>query len=114
MRDLRARLLGSLSRSWGLEVVYLGIVRTRDGADFGRRLEREIRELADDEVPGRSRVEILRRDDVAGAVVERAAGADLVILGLRRSGRRQKTFGEIPVRVAKETASAVLMISRRG
>ncbi len=111
---LRARLLGSLSRSWGLEVVYLGIVRTDAGVGEGRKLEREIRDLAADEVPGRSRVEILRRDDVSDAVVEHAAGADLVILGLRRSSRRQKTFGEIPLRVAKETASAVLMISRRG
>jgi amino acid transporter/nucleotide-binding universal stress UspA family protein len=111
---LRARLLGSLSRSWGLEVVYLGVLRPRDGVDQGDKLEREIRGLAADEVPGHSRVEILRRDRVSDAVVERAAAADLVILGLRRSGRRRKTFGEIPRRVARETGSAVLMISRRG
>ncbi len=111
---LRARLLGSLARDSALEVLFLGIVRPGDSEDARRRLEREIRELADDEVPERSRVEILRRDDVAGAVVERAAVADLVILGLRRRSRGQKVFGEIPVRVARETGCAVLMISRRG
>ncbi len=111
---LRARLLGSLSRSSSLDVLYLGILRTRDSEEQGERLEREIRDLAADEAPRRSRVEILRRDDVGDAVVERAAEAGLVILGLRRLSRRQKTFGDIPVRVARETGCAVLMISRRG
>ncbi len=111
---LRARLLGSLCRRYpNLEVVYLAVVRSGDSA-AGRKLEREIRELADDEGAGRSRVEILVRDDVANAVVERAARAELVVLGLRRLGRRRKTFGEIPVRVARETDSAILMISRSG
>ncbi len=111
---LRARLLGSLCRRYpGLEVVYLGIVPAGDET-AGRKLEREIRELADDERAGRSRVEILHRDDVADAVVERAARAELVVLGMRRLGRRRKTFGDIPVRVARETGSAVLMISRSG
>lgn len=109
---LRARLLGSLYRRFGFEVTYLGIVRLTATREEARRLEREIREIAEDEVPGGSRVEILRRDDVVDALVERAREAELVVLGLRRSG--EQIFGRVHRRLAAETESAVLMIRQRG
>jgi hypothetical protein len=111
---LRARLLGSLSRSTHLEVVYLGIVPVAapEGAD--RALEEEIRDMADDEAANFSRVEVLRSDDVSGSVVERATQVDMVILGLRRAGRGRTVFGEIPLRVTEETSCAVLLIGRKG
>ncbi len=112
--DLRARLLGSLSRSSTLEVLYLGVVHPSATLEERAKLAREIQDLADDEVPGKSRVEILVHEAVSDAVVTRASESDLVILGLRRLSRRQKSFGEIPVRVARETGNAILMISRRG
>ena len=108
---LRARMLGSLCRGYDLEVVYLGIVDPESGD--AQSLETDLRELAEDEAPGSSRLEIVHRKDVAEAVVEAAKTADLVILGLRREGRRSKTFGEIPVRVAREAGTAVLMIGQR-
>ena len=111
--DLRARMIGSLCRgSERLEVVYLGIVRPSDGKEEAQELERDIHLLADDEAAAHSRVVILRRDDVSEAVAEVATSTDLVVLGMQRlQGRR--AFGSIPLRVARETDCAVLMISRR-
>ncbi len=108
---LRARLLGSLCREYDLEVVFFGIVDPDSGD--AKALETDLRELAEDEAPGSSRLEIVHRKDVADAVVAAAQDADLVILGLRREGRRGKTIGEIPVRVAREAGTAVLMIGQR-
>ncbi len=111
---LRARLLGSLSRSLHLEVIYLGIVPSGAAESVSSHLEQEIREMADDEAANFSRVEVVRSDDVSGTVVERAAQVDLVILGLRRAERGRTVFGEIPRRVTEETRSAVLLIGRKG
>ena len=52
---------------------------------------------------------------VVDALVEAAANADLVVLGLRRQAAGGTVFGAIPKRVASETRCAVLLIaSRRG
>ena len=113
--NLRARLLGSLARTGRFEVVYLGIVPTRLEADSSvRTLEGELNDIAIDESPNNSRVELVHHDDVGAALVERACQADLLILGLQRRGRSQKVFGEIPERVARESGCGVLLISQRG
>jgi hypothetical protein len=56
----------------------------------------------------------VRGSNVAEEVARHAAENELVILGLQRLGRRHKIFGDVALRVAQETCSAVLMISRRG
>ena len=104
---LRARMLGSLCRNFALEVTYLGIVTP--GGLGERELTLAMRELAEDEAPGRSRVEVVESDEVAEAIVEQARVVDLVILGLRRRG---KTIGEIPRRIASQAGTAVLLIGR--
>ncbi|MEM6795803.1 MAG: amino acid permease, partial [Acidobacteriota bacterium] len=111
--SLRARLLGSLSRSYrSLEVTYMAVVDPAAAVRGLGDLERDVREMAEDEAPGSSRVDLVYRTDVAEALVEAAQDAQLVILGLRREGGAE-TFGEIPRRVARETGSAVLMIGQR-
>ncbi len=110
---LRARLLGSLGRAANFEVIYLEIVPTDLTPDAATRLEHEVQKLADDESPGNSRVEIVRREDVGNALVERACDVDLVILGLQRRRRTHKMLGEIPERVARESGCGVLLISQR-
>lgn len=112
--NLRARLLGSLGRIGQFEVIYLGILPTALDASAATHLEEEMNTIATDESPGNSRVEIVRRDDVSDALVERACQVDLVILGLQRLGRSHKVLGEIPERVARESGCGVLLISQRG
>ena len=108
---LRARLLGSLCRTYELEVVYLGVI---DPDEASGALEQEIHELAELEATGRSHVEIARSGDVADALVKAAADADLVVLGLRRNAPGGTLLGEIPKRVARETRCAVLLIAGQG
>ena len=110
---LRARLLGSLGRKANFRVIYLGIIPSEASPQDAARLEAEIEDLAYDECPVEHRVEVLRRDDVVATLVERVREVDLVLLGLRRSGRSQEALGEIPIRVARETQCAILMIRQR-
>lgn len=108
---LRARLLGSLCRSYDLEVTYLGII-TGEGGNASA-LEADLRELAEDEAPGHSKLRVQHCTQVAAALVDAAKGADLVILGLRRDREGGKVIGEVPVRMAREAGTALLMIGGR-
>lgn len=111
--SLRARLLGSLCRTYGIEVNYLGIVPESASKETAIRLERDINLQADDEAASHSSVDIVRSNDITATLLEFATKAELVILGLRRPGRDGTIFGEIPQRVARETGSAVLMIQQK-
>lgn len=104
--NLRARLLGSLCRNYELEVTYLAVAGHQTDR---RQLRAELGELAEDESPGHSRLEIVEHDSVVEAVVEAARSVDLVVLGLRRRGR---PIGEIPLRIAREAGKAVLLIGQ--
>jgi len=59
-------------------------------------------------------VAVVPGDDVAQVVVEQALMQDLVILGVQRLGRRQKVFGEVALRIARDAPCATILISRRG
>jgi nucleotide-binding universal stress UspA family protein len=50
---------------------------------------------------------------VADEIAARAAGSDLLILGLQRLGRRRRVFGEQVLEIARRTTCPLLMISRR-
>jgi len=111
---LRARLIGSLARTGDRDITYLRIVPADAPPDRFNRIKAILRRVANDESRGMAEVLVLRSDDVPGTVVEQAAAADLVILGLERKGPRSKRFGRLTLRVARETDCAMLMVSRRG
>jgi len=111
---LRARLLGSLCRTGTREVRFLRIVPGATPPDAVERARRELEIVAQAEVRGDSVVEVVRSDDVAGEVVGRAREADLVVLGLRWVSPRRRGFGDVTVRVARETSCGILMIGRKG
>lgn len=112
---LRARLLGSLCRAGAREVTFLRVVAPELPDASVAQARRALARLAEDEAPrGSTRVEVVRGDSVAAAVTHRAAGSDLVILGLQRLHRRRKAFGSVALRIARETGCAIIMISRRG
>jgi amino acid transporter/nucleotide-binding universal stress UspA family protein len=111
---LRARLLGSLGRGRDLEVTYLGILSAGSSETELERARQDLLLLAQDEGPGTHDVQVVASADVAGEITSRVGERDLVVMGTRRLGRRQKLFGETPLRVAQECAGGVLLISRRG
>jgi len=111
---IRARVLGSLTREATREVTFLGVLP--EGVDSAevRAAERELTALARDEARGSGAALVLQRDDLVGEVVRRAADCDLLILGLRRSGRGRNVFGGPMLEIARATTCPLLMISQRG
>ncbi|MFH1748533.1 MAG: amino acid permease [Planctomycetota bacterium] len=112
--ELRARLLASIHRLGARETTLLRVVPSTAAPRDQERAAAELRRVAKDEVAGNSRAIVVAEDDVANAVARQAAEADLVVLGLRRIGQRRKVFGELALRVARETNCGIIMISRRG
>jgi hypothetical protein len=109
----RARLLGNLCRAGAREVTFLRVLPESTDAETARRAERELRRLASDEAPGVNNAVLALRDDVVAEVRERAADSDLVILGLKRVGRRRQVFGERVLDIAQNIPGPLLMISQR-
>ena len=112
--ELRARLLARIHRLGARETTLLRVIPSTATPRDRERAATELRRLAKDEVAGESRAIVAPEDDVASAVARQAAEADLVVLGLRRIGQRRKVFGELALRVARETNCGIIMISRRG
>ena len=111
---IRARLLGSLTREARREVTFLGVLPEGVPASAVRASERDLSALARDEARGSGTVVVLQRDDLVAEVVQRAQACDLMILGLRRSGRGRSVFGGPMLDIAMATECPLLMISQRG
>lgn len=109
---IRARLLGSLSREAPREVTYLGTLSEDADAETVREAERSLRALARDEARDGGAAQVIRCADLVHEVVERARSCDLMILGLRRGGRRS-VFGGPMLQIAEATQCPLMMISQR-
>lgn len=111
---LRARLLGGLLHRLDhpLEVTYLFVLPEHaPDADVGRA-ERQWRALARDETSANTRVEVVRGDDVVGAITGRAADCDLLLLGLGRSRDGRHVFGAVVEQVVAEVDGAILLMGQ--
>ncbi len=111
---LRARLLGSLFRTGDRQVTFLRVVSAGAPAHTCTRARRDLARIARDEAPGRSRVKVVAQENVAEVIIQHATETDLVILGVERTRRRQPGFGEMTLRIARESSSPILIISRHG
>lgn len=112
--ELRARLLASIHRVGARQITLLRVVASTATDRERQRATAELRRVARDEVPGEAEIVVVADDDPAGVVAQRAKHADLVILGLRHAGQRRRVFGDLALRVARETQSGIIMITRRG
>ncbi len=111
---LRARLLGRLCQAGAREITYLGVFGEEAPQPTVDRATRELELQAQDEAPGQSRVKIVRGSSVTDELIRRATESDLVVLGLRRRRPGRPVFGDVPVRVARDSQCPILMISRGG
>jgi amino acid transporter len=112
--ELRARLLASIHRLGARETTLVRVLPPTVSLRERERATAELRRLAKDEVPGEVDPVIMVAEDVAEAVIQHTANADLVVLGLKRLGQRRKVFGDLALRIARETNCGIIMISRRG
>jgi APA family basic amino acid/polyamine antiporter len=111
---IRARLLGSLTREAKREVTFLGVLPESARPATVRESERELGALARDEARGSGTAVVLKGDDLVAEVAKRSLDCDLMILGLRRSGRGRSVFGGPMLEIAQGTTCPLLMISQRG
>jgi nucleotide-binding universal stress UspA family protein len=110
---LRARLLGSLCRKGSREIVLLRVLPYGTVPSVERSAERGLKRIAVDEVPGPVVTEVVKSHEVTMEIAQRAMESDLVILGLQRSGRRRKLFGDLTLQIARNTNSGIIMIGSR-
>lgn len=110
---VRARLLGSLSRTAKRDVAFLGVLSEQAGTGVHKRAMRDLERLAWDEVGTDAHAELAIGDDVVTAVARRARDTDLLILGFHRSGRRRAVFSTLMLKIARATECPLLMISHR-
>lgn len=110
--ELQARLLGALARDRPITKVWL-TVRPTDASDQEiASAKKTLERLAQDQTHGTSVLEVVRSDDPTATILQTAASADLLILGLQRSADGKRTFGALPLAVARRAPCATMLISR--
>ena len=110
---LRARLLANLSRSGRRQVTYLRVLPETASQREEREAERELSHLAHDESSREAGIVLRRSSDALAELIAASRDTDLVVLGLQRLARRRRTFGELTLRLATETSTPLILISRR-
>jgi basic amino acid/polyamine antiporter, APA family len=113
---LRARVLGSLARVADPEVEIVRLLPHGTDPDACRRAERQLERLVEGRDLGRVRCVAEPTADAAAALVRRAAGADLLVLGMPRHDADQHALGAFAATVAAGTPAtcAVMLIHARG
>lgn len=112
--DLRARLIGSLTRAGAERITYLNLLPADTSEPERVQAARNLRHMAQDEAPGVAEAEVALVDDVATELIGRACDNDLLVLGLKRLAKHHKVVGNLVLRLARETACGLILISRRG
>jgi nucleotide-binding universal stress UspA family protein len=111
--EFRARVLGSVCRERPREVTFVTVLKTGASESQAAETLRDISSLAEVNVPGTPKVVLLRSDDPAAALIEEARQHDLLILGLKSVRWGRKVIGDFPLRIARESPTAVIMLSSR-
>jgi amino acid transporter/nucleotide-binding universal stress UspA family protein len=111
---LRARLLGSMTRTGERNVTFLRVLSENATQQEISRARRELSRFAEDEVDQPTTVEVVTSPDPVAVVAERSDECDLIVLGVQRLHRRNKLYGGFVREVAQRTSSPIVVISRRG
>lgn len=108
---LRTRLLASLRRERDVRLRYLLVLPTKAAEEEQAEAEAEVARLGRDESSGAFEVVVVRRDDVAAAILEEAQQCDLVVLGSPRGSGSMLT--KLSRQVAQETDIPMVLIRSR-
>ncbi len=110
--EQRARLLGSLRRGGGdIEIVFMSVLPESASRAEIVRAERELAQIAWDKAPG-STHGVGINDSVVDEIARKASDCDLAVVGLKRTNRRYRTFGELALQVARNTPCATIMLGQ--
>jgi amino acid transporter len=110
---LRARLLSSLTRSGERSLTFLQTLPASVTEETRRRAEREMRALARDEAAGPYEVVVECTPHRQETIIQHAASADMVVMGIQRRGGGRAGLGALAPAIARETDVPLVLISRR-
>lgn len=111
-QELRARLLGSLGRETAPEIRWLQVLPCNASAAAEAQARRTLLALAEDTSVGAPQTLIERDDDFARVIIEHSKHADLLVLGLHRTGTGRRAFGKLIPSIAMRAHCATIVISR--
>ncbi|TVP48698.1 MAG: amino acid permease [Gemmatimonadales bacterium] len=108
---LRARVIGTLARK-GLEhLSFVHVLAPDAPPEAERRALAALQTYVGDEARGRGEAHVARAADAIGEIVKRAAGYDLLVLGITRPRGGKSRMGALLARMVREAPCPVLIIS---
>lgn len=107
---MRARVMGSLQTAGRPQITWVTVIAEQAPAQLEAQARRHLLALAQDNVFGDPTILIIKSDDPVSAISELANEHDLVVLGLHRSERGMRIFGEFNLAVLERTQTAALLI----
>lgn len=111
--ELLARLLGSLCRTGSPEINFIKILPESTEWQELERARDDLFNLAQDQVLGSNyKVRVIAHDNPAGEIIQQSKDADLLILGLRRIGKKS-AFGDLALSIARNSNCPLILISHR-
>lgn len=110
---LRARIAGSLWRASQPEMHFLQILPEDTNEATLLRNEKNLKRFSNRIIPGETTVEVLRDNNPQTALLREAQTHDLVIMGLGKSGKNRRVFGDISLSLARDTSTALIFISHK-
>ena len=111
---LRARLLGSLQYMGIDQISFLRLLPETTSDDSIQTTHKRLKRLAEDEGAENAEIIVARNNRPVDEIIRRAAENDLLILGLQRLGRRRKVFGDVVLKIARDTTCGLILINRKG
>lgn len=111
--QLRARVLGHLSRTGERDIRFVTVLRTSASESRHRGVHVRISRLAQSKLGGTPSVEIIRDDDAVAGLQRAVVGADLVVLGLKTIGGRRVVSSPISLAMAGRPSGATLLLSAK-
>ena len=111
--EMRARFLGSIGRDTDREVTFFRVLPEGTSDAELQEVRREMERLGELKVTAAPVIKITRSADPVQAVLDEAEGHDLVLMGLERFRRGQKTVAGLPLQIAARAKCATIILSSR-
>ncbi len=110
---LSLKMAEALRRDQDTPIVLFHATYQEDTEAVERRLQNDLLKVKDEITPERYRVLVRKTTSVLGAILTEIQHRDLVIMGAPEEGLvRRALFGDVPVRIAKETEVPLILTKK--
>lgn len=108
---LRARVLGSLWRTFQPELTFFQVLPLGTAKKVREKREIDLRRFSNRIIPGKSEVKIILSNDIKKELLQQTVEHDMFIMGLGKAGPKRTVFGDLTLEMAEKTDTALLFIS---